>query len=334
MNKTTDNNMKKILTTITLLLFCTVWLSAQNYTLRIRGGLSNQTVKQRIENRVSALLTEISQATKGGRLLRLQQIAMTEQAKESLTRLWDSYHFLCDFTHNEVLCLTDVNGYEIRNIPVTLRPMGSGYTGEKEKELTISLTRDGLISGVHMALSNNAFHTVVNKGVDVTDTRRRLEILNFVEAFRSYYDEKDIASLRQVYGDDALIITGRVVQRRTVQNDQPTLKPEIVYNRKTKEQYLKSLQNTFSRNKFIKVSFDSIQVVRHPAKPNCYGVTLHQNWKSSTYQDDGYIFLLWEFKDDNDEHPIIHVRTWQPDRIGARPLAKKDIFTIDDIFIP
>ena len=326
--------MKKFLTSIVLFFLCAAWAEAQNYTLKIRGGINDEGLKQKMEVRVSALLTELSQATKAGRLLRLQPIVMTEQAKESVTRLWDSYHFLCDYTENEVLCLTDVNGYEIRNIPVTLKPMGSGYTGEKEKELTISLTRDGSISGVHMALSNNAFHAVVNKGVDVTDTRRRLEILNFVEAFRSYYDEKDIASLQQVYSDDALIITGRVIQRRTMQNDQPTIKPEIVYNRKNKEQYLNALQNTFRRNKFIKVSFDSIQVVRHPAKPNFYGVTLHQNWKSSTYQDDGCVFLLWEFKDDNDEHPIIHVRTWQPDRIGARPLAKKDIFTIDDIFIP
>ena len=326
--------MKKILTSIALLFLCVAWATAQNYTLKIRGGISDDGLKQKMETRVSVLLTELSQATKAGRLLRLQQVVMTDQAKESVTRLWDSYHFLCDFTENEVLLLTDVNGYEVRNIPVTLKPMGSGYTGEKEKELTISLTRDGIISGVHMALSNNAFHNVVNKGLDVTDTRRRLEILNFVEAFRSYYDEKDIASLQQVYGDDALIITGRVIQRKSFQNDQPILKPEIVYSKKNKEQYLKSLEGTFRRNKFIKVTFDSIQVVRHPAKPNFYGVTLHQNWKSSSYQDDGYVFLLWEFKDDNDEHPIVHVRTWQPDRIGSKPLAKKDIFTIDDIFIP
>lgn len=326
--------MKKFLTSIVLLFLCVTWASAQNYTLKIRGGISDEGLKQKMEVRVSALLTELSQATKAGRLLRLQPVVMTEQAKESITRLWDSYHFLCDYTENEALCLTDVNGYEIRNIPVTLKPMGSGYTGEKEKELTVSFTRDGIISGVHMALSNNAFHNVVNKGLDITDTRRRLEILNFVEVFRSYYDEKDIVSLQQVYSDDALIITGRVIQRKTYQNDQPILKPEVVYSKKNKEQYLKSLENTFRRNKFIKVTFDSIQVVRHPAKPNFYGVTLHQNWKSSNYQDDGYVFLLWEFKDENDEHPIVHVRTWQPDRIGAKPLAQKEIFTIDDFFIP
>lgn len=324
--------MKKFLTSIALLFLCATWASAQNYTLKIRGGISDNGLKQKMETCVSALLTELSQATKAGRLLRLQQVVMTDEAKASLVRLWDSYHFLCDYTENEVLLLTDVNGYEVRNIPVTLKPMGSGYTGELEKELTVCLTRDGIITGVHMALSNNAFHNVVNKGLDVEDTRRRLEILNFVEAFRSYYDEKDLASLEQVYSDDALIITGRVVQRRTFQNDQPTLKPEIVYSKKNKEQYLNSLESTFRRNKFIKVTFDSIQVVHHSAKPNFYGVTLHQNWKSSTYQDDGYVFLLWEFKDDNDEHPIIHVRTWQPDRIGSKPLEKK--FTIDDIFIP
>lgn len=326
--------MKKVISSVVLLFLCTVCLSAQNYTLRIHGGVTDGALKQKMEQGISALLTEISQAKTADRPLSLQKIKMTENAKASLNRLWDSYHFQCNYEENVERCLTDVNGYEIRNIPITLQPMGSGYTGEKEKELTVSLTRDGIISGVHMALSNNAFHNVVNKGLDVTDTRRRLEILNFVESFRSYYDEKDIASLQQVYSDDALIITGRVIQRRTYQNDQPTLKPEVVYSKKNKEQYLKSLENTFRRNKFIKVTFDSIQVVRHPAKPNFYGVTLHQNWKSSSYQDDGYVFLLWEFKDENDEHPIVHVRTWQPDRIGSKPLAQKEIFTIDDFFIP
>lgn len=327
--------MKHFYTSMMLLFLCSTWTMAQDYTLKIRGGISDEALKQKMEVRVSSLLSEISQATKAGRLLRLKQIVMTQQAKESIERLWDSYHFMCDYPENESICLTDVNGYEIRNIPVTLSPMGDGYTGELEKELTICLTRDGVISGVHMALSNNVFHNIVNKGVDVTDTRRRLEILNFVEAFRSYYDEKDIASLEQVYSEDALIITGKVIMRKYTQGDHSmSLKPEIVYNKKNKKQYLESLKSVFRNNKFIKVTFDSIQVVRHSAKRNFYGVTLHQNWKSSNYQDDGYVFLLWEFKDDNDEHPVVHVRTWQPDRIGTKPLPKKDIIGIDHIFIP
>lgn len=326
--------MKKILLSSAFLLICIIGIQGQNYTLKIHGGISNTALKQKMEMGVSALLTEISGATKSNRQLRLQKIPMTDNARSSLNRLWGNFHFQCEYNENVERCLTDVNGYEIRNIPVLLKPTGSGYQGETERELTISLTKDGLISSVHMALSNNVYNIVVNKGVDVADTRRRLEILNFVEAFRSYYDEKDLQSLNQVYSEDALIITARVIMKRSYQNDQPTLKPEIVYSKKNKEQYLKALENNFRRNKFIKVSFDSISVVRHPAKPNFYGVTLHQNWKSSTYEDDGYVFLLWEFKDQEDEHPIVHVRTWQPDRIGAQILDKKEVFNINDFFIP
>ena len=326
--------MRKFILTLALLFFCVVNITAQDYTLVIHGGLSDVELKQRIEKNVSLLLTEMSKATKDNRSLALQQISMTQNARESLQRLWENYHFECDYVENVEKCLTDVEGYEIRNIPITLIPADDSYQGEVEKELTISLTKIGVISAVHMALSNNAYNKVINNGVDVTDTRRRLEILNFVEAFRSYYDEKDIKSLEQVYSDDALIITGKVVMKRDYHNDQPSLRPEIVYSKKNKEQYLKSLKDNFRRNKYIKVSFDSISVVRHPAKPNFYGVTLHQNWKSSTYEDDGYVFLLWEFGDEEDEHPVVHVRTWQPDRVGTKMLAKQDVFNINDFFIP
>lgn len=326
--------MKKLLITVPLLLCCAVWACAQDYTLKIHGGIANSALKLKMEKNISELLTEISMATKASRMLRLQRLSMTENARTSLERLWNNFHFQCDYGENVEKCLTDVNGYEIRNIPITITPMGKGYQGELEKELTISMTKDGTITGVHMALSNNTYQDVVNKGLDVTDTRRRLEILNFVEAFRSYYDEKDLKSLQQVYSDDALIITGKVVMKRSYQNDQPSLRPEIVYSKKNKEQYMKSLESNFKRNKFIKVSFDSINVVRHPAKPNFYGVTLHQNWKSSTYEDDGYVFLLWEFPDEEDEHPVVHVRTWQPDRVGSKALAKQDVFNINDFFIP
>ncbi len=325
---------KRIAIVISLLMLLVTGASAQNYTLRIHGGIGNASIKQKMERDASILLTEMANATDAGRQLNLQSVGMTDNARASLLRLWDSFHFKCDYEDNVERCLTDVNGYEIRNIPITIQPVGDGYKGETEKEMTISFTLDGTISGVHMALSNNVYHNIVNKGMDVTDTRRRLEILNFVEAFRSYYDEKDLQSLDQIYSDDALIITGKVIQRRSYQNDRPTLRSEIIYSKKNKEQYMKSLESTFRNNKFIKVTFDSISVVRHPAKPNFYGVTLHQNWKSSRYEDDGYVFLLWEFKDENDEHPVVHVRTWQPDRIGARALSKSEVFNINDFFIP
>ena len=51
-----------------------------------------------------------------------------------------------------------------------------------------------------------------------------------------------------------------------------------------------------------------------------------------TYEDDGYLLLIWEFHDGED--PVIHYRTWQPDRIGSHTLTKEEIINIMDFNIP
>ena len=66
----------------------------------------------------------------------------------------------------------------------------------------------------------------------------------------------------------------------------------------------------FANNQRLKVKFDDYRVVRHPAEPDYYGVTLKQDWHSDSYSDQGSVFLLWDFTDE--DHPKIHVRTWEP----------------------
>lgn len=66
----------------------------------------------------------------------------------------------------------------------------------------------------------------------------------------------------------------------------------------------------FRNNKYINVKFSDYKIVRHGAKPNYYGVTLKQDWATSSYKDQGIVFLVWDFT--NEDAPKIHVRTWQP----------------------
>ena len=306
----------------------------QEVKLTLVGNIGNENLKAKLSRQGSLLLTELNKATTDNRALNLNGINMSPGATASLQSLWKLFHISCDMEENVEKCLRDINGYQVRNIPVTIHPMEEGYDEETSRELFISFAPDGQMTGVHMAASNNVYNDVLIKGTDVSDKRRRLEILKFVEAFRSFYDEKDIKSLQQIYSDDALIITGKVIMKKTIVGDHPSLKPEIVYNKQNKTQYLERLSVIFKNNKFIKVTFDDIQVVRHPAKPNFYGVTLRQNWKTSQYEDDGYVFLLWEFPENEDEPPLIHIRTWQPENIGSNMLAKKDVFNINDFFIP
>lgn len=97
------------------------------------------------------------------------------------------------------------------------------------------------------------------------------------------------------------------------------------------------LRRVFAANKHIKVTFDEIAVMRHPANKDFYGVTLHQGYTSDRYHDDGYVFLLWNFKDE--AHPQITMRTWQPDAYDTdgsgtkKRIDKDDVFSLSDFDI-
>lgn len=322
--------MKKIVILFAILFTLGTVTMAQDLKMTIVDGIQNGAVKVRMERSISELLSEINRACAQERPLQLDNIDMALSGKHSLQALWQNLHFLCE--DNEIVerCLTSAEGYVIRNIYVQVNPMIEGYSDEPERALTIRLTREGQIASVAMAASDAVYGRIMEQGLSVTDLERRTTILSFVENYRSFYDEKDLKSIDRVFSNDAIIITG-TLQKRQV-NDTQTWREQITYKVQTKPQYLSSLDANFKRNKYIKVTFSDVEVVRHPANPNYYGVTLHQHWKSSTYEDDGYLLLIWEFQDGKD--PIIHYRTWQPDRIGSHSLTKEEIINIMDFNIP
>lgn len=298
----------------------------------ITDGLANQQLKTRMEANISRFLSELSCAGAENRSLQLDGVRITDNAVHSLSLLWQNLHFVCVDNEIQEHCNTTVNGYQLRNIAIKVIPVIEDYDGDLDRQLTISLSRTGEITGARMAMASHVYTNIIKNG-DAVDMARREEILKFVEDFRSHYDEKDIEALNQVFSDDALIITGSVVMKRDNQGDRPQMRPEIIYRTQNKQQYLSRLKQTFRNNKYIKVTFSDPEVVRSKKNPNFFGVTLHQHWKSDRYEDDGYVFLLWEFHE-NDEPPIIHVRTWQPDKIADAPLPQDKIINILDFEIP
>ena len=325
--------MKYLVTLLSLLTFMGVPSKAQqSVRFTIADGINDSYLKKNIEDNVSQFLTELNRAGTDGRKLQLGGMPITDNAVRSLSLLWNNLHFVCEENDIYEHCNTTVNGFQVRNIAIKVIPVIEDYDGELERQLTVSLSREGKISGARMAMDNHVYTNIIKKG-DAVDMARREEILKFVEDFRSHYDEKDIEALDQVFSDEALIITGTVVMKRDNNGDQPKMRPEIVYRTQNKQQYLSRLKQTFRNNKYIKVTFSDPEVVRSKKNPNFFGVTLHQHWKSDRYEDDGYVFLLWEFHE-NDEPPIIHVRTWQPDKIAGMPTPKEQIINILDFEIP
>lgn len=313
---------------------CSINLMAgTKVTVVITDGIDNTTVKEKMEKTISRILTEANSAQKEGRQMNYSQLGLPSDVQGSLSALWENSPFIC--MNDEVVehCISTSSGYQVRNIPLLLKPINPSDIDDDEdyQEAVVSFDKQGNITSFYLSINMNLYMNVVRTNKDITDLRRRQLILDYVEQFRTSYNQKDINFLEAVFSDDALIITGKVIKRKSY--DGIPLPDKIEYNKYTKVQYLANLRKVFSKNRYIRVTFDEIEVMRHPTNKDFYGVTLHQGWTSDTYHDDGYLFLLWDFRDES--HPQIHVRTWQPDSYnkdgkGSQRIPKDEIFNLSD----
>lgn len=328
--------MKKYIMILCVMLAFSQFTLAQ-VTFQFEDGIYNQTLKAQVERNVSNLLSEINLAEqRGAQVLNLASVKMDENAKNGLRSLWKNIHFRCEWDKNVQSCVQDFTGYEIRQIPVEMKPLDNTYKGELHKELTISFNKQGVITGVRTAMDKHSYQALLKDGKANLDMRMRREILKFVEDFRSYYVEKNVTALDEIFSDDALIITGRVIQtmgKSQVDGVSQQVKEKVVFSKQSKPQYISNLKTLFKSTEYINVDFSEIELLRHGSNPNIYGVRLRQKWNSqryggSQYSDDGCVFLLWDFS--NQTEPKVLVRTWTP----KRPDQKGDDFSPEDFFIP
>ncbi len=294
----------------------------------ISDGIDNSSVKSRMEQTMSAFLTEANKAQEVKRNIDFSLLGINAGVQGSISMLWENSPFEC--TDEEIVehCIETGSGYQVRNIPLMMRPEDGTFNEDEYQEAVFSFDRSGNLESFYLTLSMNLYMNVIKSNKEVTDLRRRQLILDYVERFRTAYNQKDLPFLQQVFSDDALIITGKVIKQS---KDGIPLPDKILYKKQTKQEYLTNLKRVFAVTKYIKVTFDEIEVMRHPVNKDFYGVTLHQGYTSDRYHDDGYLFLLWDFR--NEDAPQIHVRTWQPDKLNGGKLAKDEIFSLSDFDI-
>ena len=303
--------MKKINAFFLLLILGAVYSYAQPVSLRINSGADDSSLRQKIEQNVSALLTQINTADTNASTLDFSGIIISDAAQSSLEMLWENARFHCSEQEIvERLLTTYDNSFQIRNIPILISEGQGIASDEIYQEAAIDFDADGTITSFYFGLKSNQYREVMKNGSDVEDLRMRQIILDYVEHFRTAYVQKDIYFLDQVFSDDALIITGKVIRART-DDIHPVVMEHIQYTEYSKKQYLNRLKNhIFPNAKYIHVDFSEVKVSRHPTNSNFYGVRVRQAYDSGFYSDDGYLFMLWDFSDEY--HPQIHVRTWQP----------------------
>lgn len=303
-----------------------LWAGVQ---ISISDGIDNQSVKTKMETKMSALLTEINAAQASGRALNFTNLNLSNSVQMSLSMLWENSPFMCTDEKVVESCITTCSGYQVRNIPLMMMPCADRKFDESEyQEAVINFDRQGNIESFYLSISMNLYMNVVKNDKETTNLRRRQIIIDYIEQFRTSYYTKDIQFLKQVFSDDVLNITGKVISQK---KDNMKLPDKIIFKKQTKQEYLTKLRRAFANNSYIKVTFDDIKVMCHPVNPNFYGVTLHQGYTSGKYHDGGYLFQLWDFT--NEDQPQIHVRTWQPDQPNGDRIPDDEIFSLNDFDI-
>jgi hypothetical protein len=288
-------------------------------------GIDEGFTKTQIEQNASLLLTAMSKSVIDGTEPDTTGIAITDEAAATLRDLWNTSAMICTVSDVARKCyIRTQGGYQVRDIPVT---MLAAPEEEQKQDLALNFTKDGTIDEVFIAI--HSITGILEKNITVKDFTKRQKILDFLEQFRTAYNTKDTAHIRKVFSNNALIVTGKVVREKP-KSDQALksnlTRERIEYVTYSKESYMSRLKSRFIINKYIRIEFSEIEIVRHPSHKNVYGVTLKQKWNSSTYNDVGYLFLLIDFKDENEM--LIHVRTWQPDKYNGKELSREERFNV------
>lgn len=287
------------------------------------------------ERNLAEALTEINRANGLKEPVVVRDLKMDDFAKKSLARIWAVTPFYCDddYVAEKVWVFREGN-MMVSHIPLIITPEGEDFGVGNYQEAVVEFDRNGTITDFRFALDAHMSESMAHCG-DVVEKEQQMIILQYMERFRTAYNKKDIETIDRMFSEDALIITGNVVTVRS--NDGSAYAQKVTYDQMDKQRYIAKLRRAFARNKWIDVKFNPIDedsaggcggITRSKLHPNMYGVRVQQSWKSSNYNDEGYLFLLWEFPQDGGD-PIIHVRTWQPEFVnGQRQAPDNSISTL------
>lgn len=307
---------------VILALSCHLALQAQEESrvnFEFSDGIESSALKTKMERQVMNLLTAINKAESTSSDINYTGVEIENLASQSIGMTWNNVRFCTEDTDIVEHCTRleknngTLRGFQVRNIGVTMKPLDSSYDSEKRREICIDFSPSGQIVDFNFAMEIQTYTRLMKEGVRLDDVDRRLQIIHWCEQFKKAYNDKNLKFMNNIFSDDALIITGKLVMERSSSDVAMADRTKVEYVTKNKQQYLATLSTLFDREKhngYINVEFSDYEIKRHASKPTYYGVTLRQKWHSSRYSDDGIVFLVWDFT--NDDRPKIHVRTWQP----------------------
>ena len=209
---------------------------------------------------------------------------------------WDQFQKLINYGRATLIENSDIQ-FNTLGDKVICRglKMSFGFKNNNRKfveNVVFSFNEQHKIDGVLFGLGKEAYNDIMLKGIWNRDAR--LILANFLEEYKTAYALKDIDYIRNVFDDNAVIITGRVANRPKglIENSSYIDSKIIKFNKQTKNEYLRNLQHCFAGNEFINIRFANNDVVKAGKGGETYGIQIKQDYYSSTYGDTGYLFIM------------------------------------------
>ncbi len=225
-----------------------------------------------------------------------------------------------------------IGGFEVRRIPVIHHypTLSKNHSKQTTEYCVLDFDTEGNLIDFNLCITESLYDTFRAQGDFANDWKQRQEIVKFVEKYRTAYLTRDIETIDKMFADDALIIVGREIKRK------PKMQDNVKYNqlpgqptfekiRLTKEQYISRQKRVFKHQKDISLDFSTFEIRSKSNAKNVYGVEMRQNYASTTYADEGYLFLMIDF---NEANPTVYIRAWQPNEWDSASLVNTANFRV------
>lgn len=191
----------------------------------------------------------------------------------------------------------------------------SGLRKAFVEDVVFTFNAAGKIDNIAFGMGKTAETDILCKGVWAETARKA--IMDFMENYKTAYALKRLDYIKSIFDDDAVIITGNVTRKMTMNKGaegKATVSGNdiITYNRQTKDEYIRNLARCFASNEFINIRFANNDVYKLAKGGELYAIQIAQDYYSTNYGDKGYLFLMVDIN--NPKEPLIKVRTWQPEK--------------------
>ena len=221
------------------------------------------------------------------------------------------------------------SGFEIRKVRVLNKY--NSINKQTTEYLILDFDKKGKIYDVNFGVMEKFHDDFVERAIYGNDWGNRQIIIKFMEKYRSAYMTRDIKVLEKIFAEDALIIVGRLLKTKKRDDLVSYVKlndnqPDIEQIRYTKTEYLMRQRRIFEGREDIFLDFSKFGIHRKNNTTGIYGVSLRQGYESTGYSDEGYLFLLIDF---NNDDPQIYVRSWQPQEWDRSTLLELSNFRIN-----